>query len=126
MIARNVTRETLMSAAAQIGAVLYSQSRDKRRFVLRPGDNCQFRRVSASYFSRGRRRVHAVCWHGHRDFFRAVFAQAPVAVIVTSKARYTAHNFEVTYPTTNVNIGPPIAPVMFADACDCPDSGRDR
>lgn len=45
-------------------------------------------------YRRGRR-VHAVCWHGHRDWMRAVFAQCPDALIATQLITYlNAADFE--------------------------------
>ena len=125
MIARHVDTATLKNAATTVGAVIYNQSKDPRRFVLRPAPGCHFRRTSASFFRQGRR-VHAVCWHGHRDFFRAVFAQEPHAVFVTALARYDAPTFEDVFPKTAwIPYGPLIAGGFqhACEACDCPESG---
>ena len=44
-------------------------------------------------------------WEAHRDFFRALFAINPDAVIVTSMAKYTAANFEGSYQATaSINV----------------------
>jgi hypothetical protein len=66
------------------------------------------------------RRMPAACWHAFRDVFRVSFAVYPEAVFKTSLARYTAENFEATYPATGeVNIGSMMAPAYMPDLCDC-------
>jgi hypothetical protein len=72
--------------------------------------------------------VSAVCWHGFRDFFRAVFAQVPEAVFQTAVDTWRgSEDFEARFPASgHRNIGPQIAPVMMADACRCPDRGIAR
>lgn len=71
-----------------------------------------------------------VCWHGHREFMRAIYALAPDAVIKTGLTTYknSAH-FENTHRDTNRNIGSEYRPVYFSEACDCerqvcPRNGR--
>ena len=72
------------------------------------------------------KRMPCVCWHGCRDFFRAVFTQYPTATIRTGKATYKGRdNFEATYQDTDVNIGSQIFPMQFSEACDCPENGSD-
>ena len=67
----------------------------------------------------GRRTVSA-CWHAHRDVYRALFAQYPNATVQTMMARYTAQNFEDTYPgTANHNIGSMMAPAYMPELCEC-------
>lgn len=120
MLFRNVEPAIIAEAAARVGAVLYSQSADTRRLTLRPSATCKYRRVSAGFGRQGRR-VNAVCWHGHREFFRALFALAPEAVVSTALARYTAENFESAYPSTDRNIGPMVASMFHSEACSCPE-----
>jgi hypothetical protein len=85
-------------------------------------------RVSASPFQT-RRMPHCVCWHGHRDFMRAVFAIEPGARITTglrgSIDYQGSEDFEQKYQDTAwLNIGAPIAPVAMCEACSCPESGE--
>lgn len=84
-----------------------------------------YQRESVGYMSAGRR-VNAVCWHGFRDYFRAVYKREPLAVFKTGVATWKgSEHFEANYRETGYkNIGPPIAPVAMAEACRCPDSGR--
>lgn len=74
----------------------------------------------------------AVCWHGHRDFFRELFAMAPDAIIKTAFITYKgAEHFERSYRATWD--GPPESAQgsfagyakPYADACTCtgPDAG---
>jgi len=66
------------------------------------------------------RRTKAACWHAFRDVIRDILAHNPDAVIITSMARYTAANFEDTYPATGrQNIGSMFAPAYMPDLCDC-------
>jgi len=123
MLIRNATKEQIEKAAKSIKAIAVNQSKDARRFVLRPTKDCQFRRVSASPFRSGRK-VNAVCWHGHRDFFRELFRIAPKAIVDTSlhgKTRYTAGSFEDVFEDSDGNIGPPISPIQHSECCSCPE-----
>ena len=65
--------------------------------------------------------INAVCWHGHRDFFRALYYRCPEAVIKTGLATYNgAEHFERTFAATGyVNIGSQMNPLAAADACFC-------
>lgn len=69
----------------------------------------------------GRRSV-AACWHVFRDVVRETMSEYPDAVFRTAMARYTAENFEHTYPATgHVNIGSMMQPAYMPDLCDCRD-----
>ena len=70
-------------------------------------------------------RVNAVCWHGFRDFFRAVYEQDSAVTFRTAVDTWkNAADFELRFAASgHRNIGPPIAPVCMADACRCPDRG---
>jgi hypothetical protein len=68
------------------------------------------------------RRGPWVCWHANRDFFRALFALEPGAVVRTGLGRngvtYTAANFENEFPRTyNVNAGSMLYPREFGTLC---------
>src|SRR5688572_24982807 len=92
-----------------------------------------YQRVSAapSRFidgARALRRVAAVCWHGHRDFFAALYSlaengldkDAPALRIVTGLATYNdREHFERTFPASDRNIGNAYHPVMASEACLC-------
>lgn len=65
------------------------------------------------------RSVAAVCWHGHRDFMRALYRRAPSAIIRTAMAKYlNAAHFEAAHESTKGGYANPYA-VPFADACHC-------
>lgn len=143
MIASKVSAATLISAAYDIGvrvdvdsksetrhrvklypdvpARAYTKSRRRRRGAA--GD-APYQRESVGYGTAGRR-VHAVCWHGFRDYFRAVYRREPNAVFRTSIATWRgSRDFEARFEATGlINIGPRIAPVAMIDACRCRDSG---
>jgi hypothetical protein len=91
----------------------------------------RFRGRVLVYSSRGKgarrswsgRRLAAACWHVFRDVVREALARYPDAVITTSMARYTAENFESTYPATGeVNVGSMFEPAYLPDLCECDDA----
>lgn len=72
----------------------------------------------------------AVCWHGHRDFLRALYRRVPDAKVRTAFITYqNAEHFEARYRSTYD--GPPAsARGSFAghvrpyrDACTCDEGG---
>jgi len=144
MLASNVTRETLIKAASEVGVTLDLDRRNRAgtRWRLRllpqvhpwnltkggrrrpgPHGDTKYQRESVGYSTAGRR-VHAVCWHGHRDFFRAVYDREPEAIFRTVLTTYKGWaDFESHYSATGSrNIGPPIAPVPVSEACRCQSS----
>ena len=70
----------------------------------------------------------AVCFHGHRDFYRALYRLAPHAWIRTAKATYTsAEQFEATYRDAgyNPNAGNGLVGLIpYDQACTCDERGR--
>jgi len=68
-----------------------------------------------------RRRVNAVCWHGFRAFFRAVYERTPDARFRTARAVYNGwDHFEEVHPETgDQNIGSAFSPLAHRDACAC-------
>lgn len=141
MIIKNVTLAEVSNAARAVGLALAdeedrSSTRTQRvKTRLRLGEDRGFKhprypRLGLPKYQRmnhrGDRRVAAVCWHGHRDFFRALFALAPRAVVSVSARMngepvvYTAENFETTFHETgDRNIGSMFEPCAFRDACIC-------
>jgi hypothetical protein len=95
-----------------------------KRWKDERGDS-PFQRESVGYGSASRR-VHAVCWHGFRDFFRAVYRREPGAVFRTAVATWRgSDDFEARYRASgHKNVGSQAVPVAMAEACRCPDSGR--
>jgi hypothetical protein len=135
MQVRNVTIGALDCAASRCGVVLNNlRSRYLRdgteihQFTIRPDAGSVQRRLSVYHpWSGKQRRVHAVCWHGHRDFFRFLFQADSRCVVTTAWAKYTAENFESTFPATGYrNTGSQMYPMIAAEACDCPDAGQCR
>jgi len=78
-------------------------------------------RKSGGRLSHSGRRVSALCWHGHRDVMRQIFAIDPEAVLVTALARYEGlEGFMREYPATgNTNIGSMFEPLPMNQACEC-------
>jgi hypothetical protein len=126
MIAKNANLMQLEAAAAETGVRLENVRPLGRRwgFVLRLAPDRKWQRRSWQG-----RRIAAVSWHGHRDFFRALFRLAPNAIVTSHWAAgwtvYTAATFEATYRATGAaNIGSMMQPVRYADACDCGEGIR--
>jgi hypothetical protein len=149
MIAKGTTAGAIVLAAAKVGVRV--DVRDVRptrdggqrvRFGLRLGDAIsttgkkkdarrKYQRVGVAGWNAAgaTRRIASVCWHGHREFFRALFAGSPSARVQTAQTMtavpgkwYTADNFESVYQNTgHVNVGSQYAPLAYADACTCDD-----
>lgn len=83
-------------------------------------------RISRPMYGKSRRMPHCVCWHGHRDFMRALFKVNPDARIASGSADYQGSaDFETSYRESGTrNIGSQMEPMWFASACSCPDSGK--
>ena len=95
-----------------------------RRWKDERGDS-RYQRTSASIMFHEDRRVHAVCWHGFRDYFRAVYMRVPGAVFRTAMDTWKgSEDFEARFRASgHKNIGSQAAPVCAAEACRCPSSG---
>lgn len=88
----------------------------------------RYQRTSASVFH-DERRVFAVCWHGHRDFMRAVFKRDPEARIKTALGRTRTdpgadyrgrEDFEEKFPdTAYINVGSMMYPQYASEVCKC-------
>ena len=119
----NVEPATIEAAARSVGVAVSPIVRRGRalQFTLRPKGEHYRRR------SPGGRRIAAVCWHGHRDFFRTLFWMAPEAKVSTAQTRrlprgerfYTRDTFSERYPRTDANIGSLFEPARYSDCCDC-------
>lgn len=67
------------------------------------------------------RRVHAVCWHGHRAFFRKCFEYAPKARFKSTIETWNgSEDFESRHLASGFkNRGSMIAPFYVNQACRC-------
>ena len=128
MIVRNTTQTQLELCARAIDVDLspdmhpMNKSKTAWRVRLTPSqDNPRkYGRISAHYMQRDRR-VHAVCWHGYRDFFTELYHLCPTATVITRLGTYkgVADFYEHFEVTGNENIGAPTFPVRMRDACEC-------
>lgn len=107
MNVRNATAEQIRLAAAEVGVRLenFRPATKGYAFTLKVGREKRYRR--ASTWDRRKDgapraiRNGCVCWHGHRDFCRALYRLAPRAEVRTALARYNgAAHFEATYRST--------------------------
>ena len=66
------------------------------------------------------RRIWAVCWHGHRDYMRAVYELDPSARFKSAMADYRgADDFESKFPdTAYTNVGSQMFPVLAREKCE--------
>lgn len=71
-------------------------------------------RISASYFSGGRR-VKAACWHAHGYFFEALLSINPDAIITSAHSKIDRNGGN----WRDVNIGSQMYPVYYSEACEC-------
>jgi len=127
MTGSNVSRETLERAAAEVGVTLDMSplSANGRRWRIKvnpgPGGKARkYQRHSASCFSPNRR-VYAVCWHGFRDFFRAVYRVEPDAVFRSAlDTWHGSADFEARFEASGSHVvGAPVYPVTWLDLCEC-------
>lgn len=72
------------------------------------------------------RKVSAVCWHGHKEFMRAILRMHPGAVIITSTIRYNGLKefLENHRASFDRNIGSSYCPRAYGTACTCDPGGR--
>lgn len=128
-----LTPDEIRDVASSIGVKIHSDyagsgiRKDGRAWNFRlalgdekRGKNRKYQRTSASMWNEGRR-VAAVCWHGHRDFMRAVFALDPNARFKTAVADYKgSDHFEEIFPATgHRNVGSMMYPAFAKDVCTC-------
>lgn len=147
MLTWNATPEQIEQAAHEVGVRTSGCTKTGRgwRFTLKTDTSrfgypdkdgeggAPYRRISQSYgqdTESGRPRTvpGAVCWHGHRDFFRALYRLAPDARIKTTMADYRgSEDFEASYKDTQEAV--PDSPWMnrrpYQQACYCPDEEED-
>jgi len=129
----NLGADALERIARKVGVRAVNMRRDGRanRFTLRTvGARPRYRRLSQSIRNKdGKRRTvpGAVCWHGHRDFFMAVFADDPGARIQTAMADYKGiQEFYAAYPETAGRGGGTsyygVRMTPYSQACACDES----
>jgi hypothetical protein len=135
MQASHVSYSTLLEAAAEIGVTLDISALSSNRFrvKLNPSgpsswDRKYQRWSPSSDPNRNDRLVHAICWHGFRDFFRAVYRNAPDATFRTSLATWhnSAH-FEANFEDSgDLNAGNRSNPCPWRELCECTEEQESR
>ena len=133
LIIRGVTADQLRDAAAEVGVLLRYITPKGRGWQLtlkpdvqrRPSKHGYGRILPETRYQRRGvykgQRIDAVCWHGHRDFMRAIFQMNPDAVIISSWARYNGSvDFEEKLQETGRrNLGSVVCPMYAQEACFC-------
>jgi hypothetical protein len=145
MLIRGITEGELQSCADAVGVDLYdlnrvTQNRMAWRCRIVPISD-KFRKFAVArwYILNGfnamhksfhdapkkPHRIHAICWHGHRDFMREIFKINPDASIRTSLAHYKGKDdFENKfYATRNHNISNSYYPLPYKFSCKCEKDG---
>jgi len=112
-----LTPEKLEDIAAGFRLRIHNIRKDGRawRFTLKTvGPKHPRRRIGIN----GRTIPGAVCWHGHRDFFRALYYHDMEAIIKTTLAKYEgAEHFEYTYPESITGLYYGVSMNMLHNAC---------
>jgi len=126
MQVKNATQDNMDAALTAVnhkyaGNVTWNRapervSKNALRFTLRVKDSKEpgHRRHICHCSGTSRRSIHA-CWHVHGDFFDALFAIAPDAVIRSGGNVITAESGN----WQDRNVGSQMYPVDFSDSCDC-------
>jgi len=106
--------------------------RPESRFTLRTvhftGYPVPYRRLSVPYRGKERTLPGILCWHGHRDFMREMFAQYPSAVLESAVAKYIGQDgFERDHAETGRAIvgRAEHGDVELEDSCFCRREGYD-
>lgn len=129
-----VTEQEIRDAVAEVGLAVFggwSRSgieKDGRALRLRLSVNQLSPRNSNGFLPYQRksmstmnsRRIAAVCWHGHREFMRAIFKRNLEARIKTALADYRGaedfeQKFEATFGQGNEYH------LSYGQSCDCPE-----
>lgn len=126
MKAKNTTISDLENALAIVNAKYAGNIRFKRleqngrgvNFTLTVNSSREpgHRRGFASFDGKPPKRLASACWHAHGDFFDALFAVNPNAVIRSQGDKI------ITKEKGNWqdwNIGSEYRPLYFSEACDC-------
>lgn len=122
MMASKVRLSTLEVAAYEVGVTLDVSPKGRQyRVKVNPGRPNKYQRINAVTG----RKVNAVCWHGFRDFFRAVYRQEPDAKFVTAFDTWqSSDDFEARHRESGYrNVGSIMFPVIAIDNCTCPETG---
>jgi hypothetical protein len=104
------------------------ESRFTLRAVYFNGYPVPYRRLSIPYRGKERTISGILCWHGHRDFMREMFAQYPEAVLESAIAKYEGREgFERDYPETGRTVvgRTERGTVEMEDVCFCDRAGYD-
>jgi len=134
MEARNVTASDLQAALDRINAERYEGNVTFNRYPEQHGKALAFTlRVSSSKgpghrrgFTYGKgRRLTSACWHVHGHFFDALLAINPDAVIRATGGRTTIKIDRLGGNWMDRDIGSMMSPLMFSEACDCAEEGRE-
>jgi len=120
MVAYGVDMATLAQIAEETGVRLNEAAERGKgiKFTLRPTGDA-FRKVNPI----SGRRVSAVCWHGHAEFFERLFTLRPTARVKSQCADYKGlDDYRAKYRASDTRLGP--EGNMYhrwkqSDCCDC-------
>ena len=136
MIVRNVNDSSVFeNAALLIGVRVEVNQMHSRTFRVKVSPdrnlkdvdgNSPYQRESGSFSTNFGRKVHAVCWHGFRDFFRACFIKQKDLIFKTAFDTWNgSDDFENRYRESgSKNVGSSMYSIQACEVCRCPDSGE--
>jgi len=119
MIIRNADYADICNASLDAGVLLEVTNNTRGRGYrvrLKLAHTKQYQRLGFTG-----RRIAAVCWHGHRAYFDALYKRAPEALVQTAQATYrNAADFTESHDDTGYkNIGSLADPLSYRAACLC-------
>ena len=121
----NICTNDIFNLAEKLGikAVINTDSSNCFNVKLNRSDNDKYQRTGFMYSENLKRynKVSAICWHGFRDFMKAMYKLDHNLRFVTAKATYkNKDDFYIKFPDTAYkNIGSQMNPINFGDACLC-------
>jgi hypothetical protein len=135
MVARNVTPEDLRKALEVVNVRFEGNLCLKSEGINPQGSGWRFgltvvsskgpgSRISPSVFQTRKdgtpRRISAACWHAHGWYFEALFERCPDAIVKVANRVITRDGGN----WVDWNIGSPMYPMSYSDACDCNEDGE--
>lgn len=122
----NTTRAAIEQAIEQTGHITTYNFQNVGtkgtafRFTLRPlAKDRYFGRQSYPSMVGRERKVHAVCWHGYKEFLTHLFELSPDAVVTTALATYRGReDFLAKFPDTANHSVNSFLGITVTDGCD--------
>ena len=131
MTIRGLTKKQLVKVAKSVG-LEYGWNNHRLETLTKHGLTCRAtlslngtKKYQRAGFMRNndgsRRKIGSVCWHGHRDWMKAIFKINPDAIIISKLARYDGiDDFNSTFPDTYyTDVGSMMKPAYYGELFFC-------